>query len=153
MPLPQLNSEPYMGIDPEGARQVGGRMKIGKVMKTTSAIMGNTTHQVTKGMAKGVNATGHVIAPVAQKAGEKVLTKTADALADKAVKSIVNSMENQQANEVGEGLNPFVSDKKAKKFKAGSVKRAVGRPKKEVKRGHGNFIKAIEHMVLKSVTK
>lgn len=153
MPLPQMNSEPYMGIDPEGFRKMhGGRMKVGQVVKTTGAIIGNTTQQVTKGMQNATNATGKVIMPIAQKAGEKVLNKTADALADKAIESIVNSMENQQANEVGEGLNlnPFTSDKKAKTFKVGgSVKRAVGRPKKEVKGGreHGNsFIKAIQHV-------
>jgi hypothetical protein len=134
-PLPIVgNQEPFCGIDPKNnfnGKEEGGKLKI---IKTTGAIMGNTAHTVTKGMGHVANETGKVIAPVAKKAGEKIATKVVDHVADKAINSLINSMDGDNTNQIKEG--------------EGLKKR--GRPKTG---GKMNFIKSLEKVGSKVVDK
>jgi hypothetical protein len=134
-PLPVVgNQEPFCGIDPKNnfnGIEEGGKLK---VIKATGAMMGNTAHSVTKGMGHIANETGKVIAPVAKRAGEKIATKVVDHVADKAINSLINSIDADNTNQIkeGEGLK-----------KRGRPKKAQG----------GNFIKSIEKVGKKVANK
>jgi hypothetical protein len=135
-PLPIISTqEPFYGIDPKNnfnGKEEGGKLK---VIKATGAIMGNTAHSVTKGMGHIANETGKVIAPVAKRAGEKIATKVVDHVADKAINSLINSIDGNNTNQIQEGEG---------------LKKKRGRPKTG---GKMNFIKSLEKVGSKAVDK